>query len=223
MKPATGKFLVIGGKARRHWDLLESHFTKCATHAVVKASGEDAEGSLEECQKLKNSVLLIDSDSIKKVDPIVLARKVEHGKLIPILVLIEDETVADCESLLRMGCMGFLRSDAPSWQFCRAVEAVASGEIWAPRKFVSKVCRELLSVYDPLKLTAREGEVLSLLAAGHSNRKIADLLFISRETVRWHVRGIYRKLGVHDRAGALSFGILRPDQKPVRRKKNAKV
>jgi len=168
-------------------------------------------------------VLIIDFDSIKKVDPRVFIRRVEYGRLIPVLVLAERETTADCESLLRMGCMGFLRPDAPAWQFRRAVDAVTSGEIWAPRKLVSQMCREFLSAEDPLKLTAREEEVLVLLAAGHSNRKIADSLFISRDTVRWHMRAIYRKLGVHDRSSVLSFALEQLGRKRVRRKVSAKV
>jgi DNA-binding NarL/FixJ family response regulator len=198
-------------------------FAKSTRHTLVKATGDDAEGLLEECQKLDNCVLIIDIDSVAKIDPRVFVRKVEYGRLIPVLVLVEEETAAGCESLLRIGCMGFIRPDAPASQFRRAVDAVTSGEIWAPRKLVSQLYRELLSADDPLKLTAREEEVLTLLAAGHSNRKIADSLFISRDTVRWHMRAIYRKLGVHDRSSVLSFALDRPGQKRGRRNQTAKL
>jgi DNA-binding NarL/FixJ family response regulator len=209
--------LIIGGKARLNWGELAVCFATSTRHVLVKATSEDAEGLLEECRKLDNCVLIIDFDSVAKIDPRVFGRKVEYGRLIPVLVLVEEETAAACESLLRIGCMGFVRPDAPAWQFRRAVDAVASGEIWAPRKLISQLCRELLSADDPLKLTAREEEVLTLLAAGHSNRKIADSLFISRDTVRWHMRAIYRKLGVHDRSSVLSFALDQPGRKRVRR------
>jgi DNA-binding NarL/FixJ family response regulator len=113
--------------------------------------------------------------------------------------------------------MGFLRVDVPRGHLLRAVDAVASGEIWAPRKFVSQLCRDLLSADDPLKLTTREEEVLVLLAAGHSNRKIAESLFITRDTVRWHMRAIYRKLGVHDRWSVRSYAIEQPARARLRR------
>jgi two-component system nitrate/nitrite response regulator NarL len=209
--------LIIGGKARLIWGELVVCFAKSTRHALVNATGDDAEGLLEECRKLDHCVLIIDFDSITKIDPKVFVRKVEYGRLIPVLVLVEDETAADCESLLRIGCMGFMRPDAPPWQFRRAVDAVTSGEIWAPRKLVSQLFREFISADNPLKLTAREEEVLTLLAAGHSNRKIADSLFISRDTVRWHMRAIYRKLGVHDRSSVLSFALEQPGRKRVRR------
>ena len=222
MRSEGKKHLIVGGKAKRHWDHLQGCFAKSPRHVLVQATCDDAEGLFEECRKLNHCVLLIDFDSITEVDPRLFARKVEQGRLIPVLVLVEEETTADRESLLRMGCMGFLRPDAPPWQFRRAVDAVTSGEIWAPRKFVSQMCRELLSAYDPLKLTAREEEVLALLAAGHSNREIGNLLFISRETVRWHMRAIYRKLGVHDRSSVLSFTLGQPRRKRGRPKKTAR-
>jgi two-component system nitrate/nitrite response regulator NarL len=215
--------LIIGGKARLIWSELVVCFAKSTRHALVNATGDDAEGLLEECRKLDHCVLIIDFDSITKIDPKVFVRKVEYGRFIPVLVLVEDETAADCESLLRIGCMGFMRPDAPPGQFRRAVDAVTSGEIWAPRKLVSQLFRELISADNPLKLTAREEEVLTLLAAGHSNRKIADSLFISRDTVRWHMRAIYRKLGVHDRSSVLSFALDQPGRKRVRRYQTAKL
>jgi two-component system nitrate/nitrite response regulator NarL len=222
VKSEDRKRVVIGGKAKRHWDQLEGCFAKSTTHVLIKAAVDDTKRLLGECRELDHCVLVIDFDSIAKVDPRVFIRMVEYGRLVPVLVLVEKETTADCESLLRMGCMGFLRPDAPPWQFRRAVDAVTSGEIWAPRKLVSQMCREFLSADDPLKLTAREEEVLVLVAAGHSNRKIADSLFITRDTVRWHMRAIYRKLGVHDRSSVLSFALEQPGRKRVRGKKSAK-
>ena len=54
-------------------------------------------------------------------------------------------------------------------------------------------------------LSAREAEVLQLVAAGHSNTQIADALFISRRTVTTHVSNVYTKLGVASRAEAIAF------------------
>jgi DNA-binding NarL/FixJ family response regulator len=58
-----------------------------------------------------------------------------------------------------------------------------------------------------LGLTQRESEVLALLVAGHSNRAVAGKLVISEDTVKTHIRGLYRKLGVADRAGAISVAL----------------
>jgi DNA-binding CsgD family transcriptional regulator len=56
-----------------------------------------------------------------------------------------------------------------------------------------------------LGLTAREIQVLRLVARGCRNQEIAEQLFISVETVRWHLRSLYGKLGVHDRLSAAVF------------------
>jgi DNA-binding NarL/FixJ family response regulator len=58
-----------------------------------------------------------------------------------------------------------------------------------------------------LSLTQRESEVLGYLVAGLSNRAVAGKLVLGEETVKSHVRAIFRKLGVNDRAGAVAFAL----------------
>jgi DNA-binding NarL/FixJ family response regulator len=199
------QFVVIGGEARLHWRRIRRCLAGSPHRAVVRADSSLAESILEQCRNFLPCVLIVDDNSLSKIDPILFARKVEYGRLVPVLVLTKDESAIRCESYLRMGCMGFLRAESPPWQYRRAVETVARGELWAPRLILSRMCREYLSSYDPCKLTEREEEILALLAQGHKNREIAASLFISRDTVRWHMRAIYAKLGVHDRRSAASY------------------
>jgi DNA-binding NarL/FixJ family response regulator len=56
-------------------------------------------------------------------------------------------------------------------------------------------------------LTQRESEVLALLVAGHSNRAIGSTLFVTEDTVKTHIRSLYRKLEVQDRGGAIAFAL----------------
>jgi DNA-binding NarL/FixJ family response regulator len=56
-------------------------------------------------------------------------------------------------------------------------------------------------------LTQRESEVLALLVAGHSNRGIASTLVVTEDTIKTHIRGLYRKLDVQDRGGAIAFAL----------------
>lgn len=58
-----------------------------------------------------------------------------------------------------------------------------------------------------LGLTQRESEVLALLVANHSNKGIAAKLVVSEDTVKTHIRGLYRKLGVSDRGGAVAVAL----------------
>lgn len=56
-------------------------------------------------------------------------------------------------------------------------------------------------------LTQRESEVLALLVAGHSNRGIASTLVVTEDTIKTHIRSLYRKLDVQDRGGAIAFAL----------------
>ncbi|MFI8973305.1 response regulator [Nocardia asteroides] len=58
-----------------------------------------------------------------------------------------------------------------------------------------------------LGLTQRESEVLGLLVSGHSNRAVAGKLVVSEDTVKTHIRGLYRKLGVSDRSAAIAVAL----------------
>jgi len=58
-----------------------------------------------------------------------------------------------------------------------------------------------------LGLTQRESEVLELLVSGHSNKAVASKLVVSEDTVKTHIRGLYRKLGVSDRSGAIAVAL----------------
>jgi DNA-binding NarL/FixJ family response regulator len=58
-----------------------------------------------------------------------------------------------------------------------------------------------------LGLTQRESEVLELLVSGHSNKAVASKLVVSEDTVKTHIRGLYRKLGVTDRSGAIAVAL----------------
>ncbi len=58
-----------------------------------------------------------------------------------------------------------------------------------------------------LGLTQRESEVLELLVSGHSNKGVASKLVVSEDTVKTHIRGLYRKLGVSDRSGAIAIAL----------------
>jgi DNA-binding NarL/FixJ family response regulator len=58
-----------------------------------------------------------------------------------------------------------------------------------------------------LGLSARESEVMSLIAGGHTNGEIAARLFLAEKTVKNHVRRIYSKLGVHNRSAAIAHWV----------------
>jgi DNA-binding NarL/FixJ family response regulator len=122
------------------------------------------------------------------------------ARQVPLFVLLPPVSVEDdhYEHLLRCGVSGFLSSDTTLDGFSRAVKSVMDGELWLSRKFQSNLIRKSLFQLDR-QFTPREREILERIAAGDTNCDIAERLFITRETVRWHLRCVYAKLGVHSR------------------------
>lgn len=114
---------------------------------------------------------------------------------------------------LRLGASGFMLKDAPADELVRAVRVVASGDqLLAPsitRRLIEESTRRRGTVprHSPQldSLTAREREVLVLVAGGLSNGEIADELYLAEQTVKTHVSRVLTKLALRDRAQAVVF------------------
>jgi DNA-binding NarL/FixJ family response regulator len=112
---------------------------------------------------------------------------------------------------LRAGAVGYLLKDVSTQRLVEAVLAAARGESVLAPSVAAKVVARVAAMPDqgepprqPLAdpLTGRELEILRLLAAGHSNREIAGVVFLSEGTVKNHVSSILAKLGARDRTQA---------------------
>jgi DNA-binding NarL/FixJ family response regulator len=121
----------------------------------------------------------------------------------------------DCNEMLaavRAGADGFLTKEQAPERLVRALEGVFEGEAALSRQMVGHLMRDLregdrrvsLASRFPHRerLTARQLEILQLIAAGQSTSEIAGQLCLSPETVRWHVKSILRKLRAKNRAEA---------------------
>ncbi len=97
---------------------------------------------------------------------------------------------------LRAGARAYLLKDASREELATAIRAVAAGESLLDPEMVS-------AAREDGGLTARECEVLRLIADGHNNAQIAVTLFVSENTVKTHVSNIFTKLGCRDRAAAV--------------------
>ncbi|MBO4240931.1 response regulator [Pseudonocardia alni] len=120
----------------------------------------------------------------------------------------EDETVF---AAMRAGARGYLLKGANQAEIVRAVTGVARGDVVFGPAMARRIVDFLAAPPEPgtapptvfPELTAREREVLDLLAAGRSNDRIAAALFLSPKTVRNNVSNIFAKLQVADRAEAI--------------------
>jgi DNA-binding NarL/FixJ family response regulator len=127
-----------------------------------------------------------------------------------VLVLTVSDEEPDLYAALRVGAAGYLTKDMPPAELIEAVLAIARGEPRIAPAMASRMLVDLgrppAAAPDPLDtLSARERDVLELLAEGLRNREIADRLVIGEATVKTHVRHVLEKLRFRNRAEAAAF------------------
>lgn len=121
-----------------------------------------------------------------------------------------DHTI-EANALLN-GTHGVFFVDDATQTLCRGVRAVLRGELWFTRKTISNsiIAYRKLSpapYSEGAPLTKREKQILVMLTAGHTNKQIAEDLFISANTVKTHIYSIYQKLNVSNRTQAMRWAL----------------
>jgi two-component system, NarL family, response regulator LiaR len=124
---------------------------------------------------------------------------------------------------LRAGAQGFISKAAPRERIIDGIKGVARGErvVSTQRTQHAQIDPALRWPGREIGLTERESEILSLLPEGLTNRELGSQLFVSENTIKTHLRSLYTKLGVRNRAQAASLagqGILgdhRPQSRPA--------
>jgi len=122
-----------------------------------------------------------------------------------VIVLTTYDTDEDIYRALRAGAKAYLLKDTPREELLDTIRAVSAGRTRVPSDVAAKLVERVSSE----ALTAREVDVLRLIVAGHSNREIATLLYISEGTVKTHVNHILMKLGVSDRTQVVTTALRR--------------
>lgn len=117
-----------------------------------------------------------------------------------ILVLTAYSGDEDIHRALEAGAMGYVLKSSTGDGLIPAIRAVAAGQRWVPRDVASRLA--VRKTYEPL--TARELEVLRLIARGRANKEIARELAISENTVKDHLKSILGKLHVSARTEAVT-------------------
>ena len=111
------------------------------------------------------------------------------------------------EQAMRAGAQGFISKTVPRHNIVAGIKAAAAGErvVLTQRSQRSQVDEALRWPGHDIGLTERESEILSLLSTGMTNREIGRKLYVSENTVKTHLRSLFSKLGVRNRAQAASL------------------
>jgi len=180
---------------------------------VVGEAGDGLE-AIEVAAKERPDVALMDirmprMDGVEATRRLVVLRDERPPRVLVVTTFGDDEHLFEA---LRAGASGFLLKDASAEELLQAVHVVAGGDsLVAPsltRRLIEEFARTpaLVSSSGELgELTARETDVLRLVAAGLSNREIAQALVVSEATIKSHVSHIFNKLDLRDRAQAVVF------------------
>lgn len=119
------------------------------------------------------------------------------------IVLTSFETDENIYRAVRAGAQGYLLKDAPQEQMLEAIMSVHAGKRFIPKEIAARLADRMLRS----NLTARELEILGMLAKGLTNKQIGCALAISENTVRNHLKCVMSKLDVSDRTEAVAVAI----------------
>ncbi len=183
-------------------------------------SGYSCIGSYGDCESFLPKISTIDVDVVlmdiglpgmSGIDGIVKAKKIKPELNILMLTVYEDSQ--SVFKALCAGACGFLVKKTPPSRLLEAIKDAYEGG--APMS--SLIARQVINVFrqtqgksseeEKTNLSSREIEVLTSLSDGNNYQEIADRLFISVDTVRHHIRNIYRKLHVHSQSEAVAKAI----------------
>jgi DNA-binding NarL/FixJ family response regulator len=185
----------------------------------VVAEAADGREAVERARELRPDVVLMDI-RMPGLDGIEATRRVTAldppARVLVLTTFDLDEYVYES---LRAGASAFLLKDAPEEQLVAAVRVVADGgSLFSPsvtRRVIEQFARPAPAEVTALsQLTAREQEVLRLVARGRSNAEIASELVVSEHTAKTHVASILQKLDLRNRVQAVVLayetGLIRP-------------
>ena len=191
--------------------LVDDHpVVRAGLRALLSANGIDVVGEaadgadgVRRAEQVHPDVVLMDLRLGDGMDGVEATRQIRERPHPPtVLILTTYDTDADILRAVEAGATGYLLKDAPVAQLVDAVDRAARGETVLAPEVAQRLVTSLRSPRP--QLSARELEVLRLVADGDSNRAVAKRLFVSEATVKSHLVHVFTKLGVDSRTAAVA-------------------
>jgi DNA-binding NarL/FixJ family response regulator len=188
-------------------DGLRGMFDSAPGFEVLGEASNGVEG-VELALRLDPDVVLMDLRMPGGGGVAAITELTGRGARSKVLVLTTYDTDSDTLPAIEAGATGYQLKDAPRDELFTAVRAAADGRTVLSPAVASRLISRVRTPAAPggESLSAREREVLELVAKGTSNRAIAAELFISEATVKTHLTHVFAKLGAKDRAAAVAIG-----------------
>ena len=182
----------------------------------VVGEASDGVDALEQTRKLNPDLVLMDI-GMPRCNGLEATRLIKaempEVKIVMVTVSDDDEDVFEA---IKSGAQGYLLKDMSEEEFSRTLTGITAGEAPLSRGLAAKILDEFSRLSDQRhskdaasedELTKREREVLQLVAGGSTNREIASALYISENTVNFHMKNILSKLHLRNRAQAVAYAI----------------
>ena len=214
MAPSSPVRLVLVDDHEMVIEGLKAMLAAFEDRVVVVGQAVGAERALSVVAELKPDIVLCDvrMQGCSGLDLCRELRERDPDRKVVMLSVYDDEQYLF--QALRVGASGYLLKSISSDELVRQIEfahggatAIDPGMAARAADTAARLQRDEFWPGVRQGLTQRESEILSFVVAGLSNRGIATKLVIGEETVKTHLRSIYRKLGVSDRAGAVATAL----------------
>jgi two-component system NarL family response regulator len=197
--------------------LFRAGLTAALRGAGYEVVGEaaDAEGAVALAETHQPDIVLLDV-LMPGMSGIEVLEKIQAvAPTSEVVLLTGSESEEDMVASIKGGARGYILKDMPFEELVGSIDTVAAGGAALSSGMAGKlfdVTRQLLRHQELVgarrpSLTGREIEVLELVADGKTSREIGDLLYISENTVKNHIRNILDKLGLHSRNEAVLYAI----------------
>lgn len=183
---------------------LKSFLNLQADIAVI-AEADDGQEGLEKALDLRPDVVIMDlvMPQMTGVEAtLALLKEWPQARILILTSYLDNEKIYP---VLEAGAKGYMLKTSSAEEIVSAIRKVAQGEYAIETQVEKKVEDQRRNPAPHLDLTARERDILALLAKGYDNQRIADESFISLKTVKTHVSNILSKLGVSDRTQAVVY------------------
>ena len=141
-----------------------------------------------------------------------LIKKNSHIKLLVLLNKDYEEDIL--VKIIRAGASGYILKGSDSYHLRKAVKGVCANELWVERRILSRVVKDVINENKAdtekvdntiVELTEAESKIVKLVLQGLSNRKIADHLYLSEKTVKFHLYKTFKKLQVKNRSELILY------------------